>query len=57
MFNCNTKASIIPEKVNRIIEANTKSLKKRLNMLIIESGEKQQEIINTSANKNIFLKN
>ena len=47
---------MIFEKVNGILKANRNFLKTLFNMLIIDSKEKQQKMINTSANKNVFLK-
>ena len=52
----NLRAFLIFRKVNGIVKANSNSVKTLLNMFIIDSKEKQQKLINTWTNKNIFLK-
>ena len=49
---------VFPQKVNEIVKANTNSVENTCEYAHCwcNSEEKQQKIINTRANKNIFLK-
>ena len=50
--NYDARAFIIVEKVNGIVKINTNAV----NMLIIDGEKQQQKVVNTSANRNIFIR-